>query len=684
MIWPSAALAASGALPSKAKAIVIWAQPDLYKISIGKRQDAQVGAKGVISRDGKDIAQFEITSVDMDSSQIKVTDLTPGASVRINDNARITSVPQVISESKPKKKSDGALKVLGGLLLAGALIALGSSGNGGGGGGGGGSTGGGGTVGAVTVTASPNNIPADGISTSEITATVVDRNNSAVPDGTVVRFSATAGAISPSQTTTTDGKALATLTSGTAGGTCTVTAAAGGKSGTALVTFTGGPAPTTRSISLVANPARVQVAGSLGGVTSSTITATCLENGNPAAGGVVTFSSSIGSVLGTAAIGAGGIATTTFSSDKTGEAIITATWENATATTSVVVTSGPPHIVLAEVSPGAIECDGHSFATVTATVKDLAGNPVTDGTIVQFSVQPDVTGGGNGSITAQANTAGGKAMAILISRTPAGAVSNPGTATVVAQVPIVQPPGIPAPSVVLSSRETQVQFTSLDVAFIRLGANPINIRGWDYVGRTTTIEALVFDSRRNPVPDGTAVYFTTDHGMIYGNSGMAGNVALSLTSLGRAQATLVSAAEMSGWNGLVDVTATSGAVSVTAADLVIFSGWPSPPNCSAVMEVNNLAACQDSSVITVVALDVNGNPVVDGTPVTISTTKGTLSNTTPTTVGGVVQTTLSTSADCANPTASGPGKIKIAISSGGNNPETGGLPVQLSLDFTIL
>ncbi len=667
MVLPVMAMATT--VTESAKPVVISNTPGDYKVSLGRGDDTRVGTKGVISRQGKDIAKFEITSVEWGYSTVKLTDVSPNETVLVGDGVRVTTVPP-----PSKTKSGGASKTLGFLLLVGALAALG-------GGGGGHSSGA--SVQNLTLQAESTSLPADGTSTTTVTATITGSGNAAVPDGTPVTFSASSGAISPAETTTTGGQATATLTSGASTGTCTVTVHAGGRTATVTVSFLPSDQGNRGSIALVATPTTIEVLNSGGAQTQSTIVATCRdEAGALATSGTVTFSSTLGSVIGTATINpATGEATTTFSSSQTGDAKITAEWDGASAEITVKVTAGPPHSISAECTPTAIEADGNSFATVKVTVTDIAGNPVTDGTVVDFTVQADTTGGGNGTVTPQARTTSGEATVLLFSRDSAGGIALPGTATVTGTVTRAAQlaAGLPAPAADISNHETQVLFTSLDVAEVHIGANPLNIRGWDFVNRTTTIEAVVYDSHHNPVPDGTAVYFTANHGMIYGNGGTAGKVAMSTTALGHAQATLVSDASGDGtWNGLVDVTATSGNVSITVPGLVIFSGPPIFANCSIIMNPTTLQSSQDAATVTVLALDINGNPVVDGTKVEISATKGTLDASTPTTISGVVQVTLSTSSDVANPTTPGAGRLTVKIDSGGT-----GLPVTLTQDYTV-
>jgi len=91
----------------------------------------------------------------------------------------------------------------------------------------------------VAVTANPPSIPANGISTSTITAVVKDQYGNNVRDGTVVTFTTTAGSLGSTTVTktTVNGVATAALTSSTTPGSATVTATADGKQGQASVDF---------------------------------------------------------------------------------------------------------------------------------------------------------------------------------------------------------------------------------------------------------------------------------------------------------------------------------------------------------------------------------------------------------------------------------------------------------------
>jgi hypothetical protein len=71
-----------------------------------------------------------------------------------------------------------------------------------------------------------NRMPADGTSTATITAVIRDEYGNLVVDGTTVYFETTAGTINPTETTTTDGIATATLIAPTTAETAVITVTA--------------------------------------------------------------------------------------------------------------------------------------------------------------------------------------------------------------------------------------------------------------------------------------------------------------------------------------------------------------------------------------------------------------------------------------------------------------------------
>ena len=103
------------------------------------------------------------------------------------------------------------------------------------------------TVGSITLTANPMTIPADGKSTSIITADIRDTANAPVPKGTSITFMTTLGSfinliktytvITPDDT----GKVSVSLTSSTTAGSALVIATSNDVSQSIYVGFGGGP-----------------------------------------------------------------------------------------------------------------------------------------------------------------------------------------------------------------------------------------------------------------------------------------------------------------------------------------------------------------------------------------------------------------------------------------------------------
>lgn len=632
---------------------------DSINITAGRAEGIKVGAKGIILRDGKKIADYEVVQVNWGFSRIAVSNLAEGYKVRVGDSAPITGYSTEPAKTKTKPSWT---KYVWYALGAGALIYLLSNDSGG-------SSSGSATIelkGEKKTTFGDTNT-----STITITATVKDGSGGYVPDGTLVTFTTTSGTLSLTQSTTSLGKATVILTGATTDPPGTVTARSGGATASLTVNF-------GASVQLEVTPTTIQLVNSGGAQTQATVTATCRDaQGNPPASGKVEFDTGLGRLGNSSVDIVNGVATTTLTSDSAGKSEVTATWQGTTARVTVTFTAGPPTSLTVSSSSPSVQCDGNSYATITATVKDIGGNLATDGTVVKFSVIPDSNGGGNGTITPQVVTSGGTARASLITKDSAGAVSKSGTATVKVEVLASgQPEGVPAPAADLVNQSTQVQFVSVNVGQIGLGASPRNIRGWDMNTDKSTITAVVKNTDNAPVPDGTVVSWSATHGMINPTSSTTGGVATTTLQ--------ADASGDSSWNGLVNVTATAGGVSVTSVGLVVFSGWPSPSKCSASISQTDLAKTGGQATIYVEAKDVNGNPIVDGTNISATTSKGTLSPTSASTTNGVVMFTLSTSSDSGNPTPTGPGKVTITIPSGGNNPETGGLPVTLTVDFNVI
>jgi len=131
---------------------------------------------------------------------------------------------------------------------------------------------------SLGLTATPENIPNDGVSTSTITATVKDASGNPVPNAWV-DFYTTAGTLSSiHETTNSQGIATVTLTSSTARTTAYIAALCQGVEGTARVSFT--PA---RGIRVFAKPTNVPKDG---GTSSITVQLVDAANANVSQSGI--------------------------------------------------------------------------------------------------------------------------------------------------------------------------------------------------------------------------------------------------------------------------------------------------------------------------------------------------------------------------------------------------------------
>ena len=238
-----------------------------------------------------------------------------------------------------------------------------------------------------TVSASPPAVPADGATTSTITVILTDSMGVPVP-GKDVTLANTAGpqqaAITPltAVTTNASGQAGFTVSSSTPGTevfTATNTTDALVITQTASVTFVS--SADAGQSTVVASPLYVDA----NGTSTSTITVTLKSaEGVPVGGKNITLAGSpVGSVItpGSQTSDSSGVATFTVSSTTSGAKVFTAT----DTTDAVVVTQtasvnfvGPADAGLSTVtaSPSSVVANGTTTSTITVSVKDANGFPV--------------------------------------------------------------------------------------------------------------------------------------------------------------------------------------------------------------------------------------------------------------------------------------------------------------------
>lgn len=267
-----------------------------------------------------------------------------------------------------------------------------------------------GEPGGIVLAATSTSIPANGTSTSTLSATVKDPKGNAI-SGQIVNWTTTAGSLA-STTATTDANGVATtvLTSSTTAAIARVQATVGSLSESATVTFeVGAPA----SVSLTPSAPSITANGS----STSTLSATVKDAyGNPISGASVSWTTSTGTLADTTSpTDSNGVATMVLtSSTSAGLATVQASIGAVKATTAVTFTAGQIANISASASASAIVPNGTSTSTLSATVKDAYGNPVSGVTVNWGSV---ATIGTNGTLSASASTtdANGVARTVLTS-----------------------------------------------------------------------------------------------------------------------------------------------------------------------------------------------------------------------------------------------------------------------------
>lgn len=468
---------------------------------------------------------------------------------------------------------------------------------------------------AIRLSATPRTISANGLSTSTVTATVTDANGHATGgvrvnftttegflfEGTTVPKPGTVGARTLTAQTDALGQAQALLQSTPSQATdlsalVTATApeiASGRNSDTAVVLMR---ASRAASISVTASPATLVADRA----STATITARVLDAlNNPVADGTEVEFSLASTDQGALAAGGtspieGQITATDLTINgeaqalyragaKAGTVVITATVRAAgvSGSTAVILKVGAAaRIKSLKADPVTLPAGGGRTATITAEVTDAEGNPVANGTVVNFTTTL-------GTIGKSATTTNGIATTVL---TPGQEI---GTAIIVASVGGV-------------SRQTQVTITAGDAMQIRLSAEPQSVPADG--ASTVAIVAVVMDAGGNAVKENTPVAFSTTLGTITPSDATDAN--------GRAEATLRASTQA----GTATVTVSAGGTSASMA-IEFLAGSAASLTLSAADE--NLPADGASTTqIQALVEDANGNPVADGTKVNFQVLSG--------------------------------------------------------------
>ncbi|MGB5106415.1 MAG: hypothetical protein WBP42_06835 [Candidatus Zixiibacteriota bacterium] len=246
---------------------------------------------------------------------------------------------------------------------------------------------------------------------------------------------------------------------------------------------------------------------------------------------------------------------------------------------------------------------GIEFSLVTATAYDEFGNTVPEGIPVDFTIANGPNGGENiqsqgyGPVAVNTNSQG-KATVTVYSGTIAGTIR------------------LRASSGTVLSAVTHLTVNAGPPAHITVGVANLNIRAWDVVNAQNHVSANVSDIWGNPVPDSTAVYFSTEEGFVQAE-------ALTGTAWpdGIAEVDWYSGNPRN--DGIVWIYASTSGGTVADTGAFIASGPSYYVDLIAYPGSLN-ADGEDKAPVIVQVRDINTNWVVANTPVTFKTDFGTL------------------------------------------------------------
>ncbi len=546
------------------EATVIETQRAQYvRLDVGTRMRIHEGAEFKIFHRGEAVGRVRVMKAMADDSECHIVELQPDKHIDTGDRAKLLFAPPPVPKEKHKFATAG--KILGALLLAGVLYVAfrGKHRH---------------TAhtGGVFLVADPPAIAADGTSTTEITATVLDKKNNPVPHSGV-HFTTDHGVITGEGRTDNDGKVTAILRSEPNPALAHVQARSGKVTATIDVPFQGMAA----ALTLTATPAAIVADGAA----TSRIDAEVRDAaGNTVADGTtVTFDTTLGTIEATATTVNGIASATLTSAQQAGTADVTATVNGLSQTITVTFVAGSLTIFL-DTSVDTLPADGVSTLTVTATVRDSLNNPVPDNTEVRFTTTL-------GTIQGLAFTGTG------------------GLPSGVAQVTLTSEPSAGVATITASSMGVSATAT---VTFVVAGnsilvSSSVPTLPADGVA-TATITAVVRDALNNPAPDGTVVSFTTTLGTI---------TFTATTTDGVATATLTSEPT----SGIATITAS--ALGTTGTVTVEFQAGPGGIRIFLTAGKTQLAADGvDFTDIQATVLNASGNPVPPGTTVHFSTDRG--------------------------------------------------------------
>ena len=356
----------------------------------------------------------------------------------------------------------------------------------------------------------------DGVSKTELTATILDENNNPVKDATV-QFTCLYGSVSGTAITDMYGQAVVIYTPdvGETDVTDQITANIGSASTVHKIDLLG------MHMEMLANPDSIPADG----VTAALISVHLKLSSSQKAvsGAVVEFYADKGYIASSATTSEEGIAALPLRAGvDPGLAIVTAKYGGFTKTQQIEFYINSPQSIILTATPNFIwvkETGNLEQTNITATILGVQGQPIGHEVLVKFYLQ-NGPGGGEGFVVANGSP-GGESEPI---KTVAGQATigfragmRSGTAEIRAEV--------------LSELQVMARTTNI---VIRSGppyiwidpGNPNNVEthmtvtldyfnlyGWGYV-REFKVGVFIGDKYNNPVEKGTTVYLTSTAGII--------------------------------------------------------------------------------------------------------------------------------------------------------------------------
>lgn len=419
----------------------------------------------------------------------------------------------------------------------------------------------------LDVDAAPKENPADGISTSSVTAGLKMTSSGTPLAGYEVLFGTSLGAVGASAYTNMGGIATSVLVSPTVAGIADVVARYGGHTDTVQVTF--------GELDLTVMPGITRMVAD--GLTYQAVYATLLTgDNNPVVGATINFSTTHGVITRTSMTNMWGDAVAFLtSSTYPATATVTASFENVSDNAQV---SFEVPVISLKATPMSLIAEPSVFSTISAYVSFSDGVPVPDSTLVSFRTT-------EGAITPYEFTSSGIVYTRLV---PGGVASDDVTVTSYCGA---------------ASETANLVFIPGLATNVHAYATPTTIPG---DGNTyATIVAEVTDAYGNSVEDGTAVAF-----MLLSGSGImapsavtsSGVATVKFTPAGTAYTATIRALCNSYFDD-ASITMTGGSPGAIVA--LADTGWI------------QVSGGHESSQTTVLAavLDASMTPVEDGTEV---------------------------------------------------------------------